>query len=256
MRGRITVIGLDGSPLSAESGKPASGGGARGRGASGTWRCSASRASASAGLEGGPLGGAREDRSGPGAGGRARVRGPRFLRHRAFARGVVRARETCVSSRPLLGRAGLRAGRSLVGRRGHGKRPRPRPAPRLNVCRAHPKVAVLTSPRFGPAELARGARRAGTEPTSSPRSLASTTSGSSTATQLRLSGEEWEYPNVVLVLDERRVIRDEGLGLRWYRGSGPVGAARGRLRAPLRHDHQVRDPRLRALPTSVPVRGT
>jgi precorrin-6B C5,15-methyltransferase / cobalt-precorrin-6B C5,C15-methyltransferase len=82
----------------------------------------------------------------------------------------------------------------------HGRDPR-RAA---NICRSHPKVAVLTSPDFGPAELARKlgdldrtfivAERLG-EPDER------VFSGDAAA----VAGMGWQDPNVVLVLDEARM---------------------------------------------------
>ena len=87
----------------------------------------------------------------------------------------------------------------------HGRDPRRA----LNVCRARPKVAVLTSPGFGPAELARElegwdrtffvAERLGEE---DERAF----HGDAAAVE----GEEWEEPNVVLVLDARRLTTERG----------------------------------------------
>lgn len=84
----------------------------------------------------------------------------------------------------------------------------------VNACRAHPKVAVLTSPDFGPAGLA--------------RELAGL--GRTFFVAERLGGEdervfrgdwsavasmEWEDPNVVLVVDEERAVG----GKPWISGS-------------------------------------
>jgi precorrin-6Y C5,15-methyltransferase (decarboxylating) len=87
----------------------------------------------------------------------------------------------------------------------HGRDPRRA----VNVCRAHPKVALLTSPQFGPAELARVlegwertffvAERLG-EPDER------TFRGGAAA----LMGEEWRDPNVVLVVDEARAVGGRG----------------------------------------------
>jgi precorrin-6Y C5,15-methyltransferase (decarboxylating) len=73
----------------------------------------------------------------------------------------------------------------------------------VNVCRAHHKVAVLTSPEFGPAELAEElgesdrifvvAEKLGEADERVFHGDAST-----------VAGVEWEDPNVVLVLDEER----------------------------------------------------
>ncbi|CAN5345966.1 bifunctional cobalt-precorrin-7 (C(5))-methyltransferase/cobalt-precorrin-6B (C(15))-methyltransferase [soil metagenome] len=87
----------------------------------------------------------------------------------------------------------------------HGRDPRPA----VNVCRSHPKVAVLTSPTFGPAGLAealdgldRGlmvAERLGGPEERVFRGDAAT-----------VAGMEWGDPNVVLVLDEGRMARPKG----------------------------------------------
>jgi precorrin-6Y C5,15-methyltransferase (decarboxylating) len=92
----------------------------------------------------------------------------------------------------------------------HGRDPRRA----VNVCRAHPKVAVLTSPGFGPAEVARElegwkrtffvAERLG-EPDER------TFYGDAAA----VMDEEWRDPNVVLVVDEARAVGGKG----WISGS-------------------------------------
>ena len=87
----------------------------------------------------------------------------------------------------------------------HGRDPR-RAA---NVCRAHPKVAVLTSPEFGPADLARELEGWGraffvAERLGEPDER--TFAGDAAA----VVGEEWENPNVVLVLDEERAASGRG----------------------------------------------
>ena len=81
----------------------------------------------------------------------------------------------------------------------HGREPRRA----VNVCRAHPKVAVLTSPGFGPAELAGSLRGFGrtfvvTERLGGPDERVFRGDAGSVA------GASWEDPNVVLVLDEGR----------------------------------------------------
>ena len=82
----------------------------------------------------------------------------------------------------------------------HGREPR-RAA---NACRAHPKVAVLTSPSFGPAELAGSLAGLGrtfivAEKLGGPHERVYRGDAES------VSGGSWEDPNVVLVLDEARV---------------------------------------------------
>jgi precorrin-6B C5,15-methyltransferase / cobalt-precorrin-6B C5,C15-methyltransferase len=82
----------------------------------------------------------------------------------------------------------------------HGREPRRA----VNVCRTHPKVAVLTSPEFGPAELAGYLEGLGrtfvvAERLGGPDERVSRGDAGSVA------GGSWEDPNVVLVLDEGRV---------------------------------------------------
>jgi precorrin-6B C5,15-methyltransferase / cobalt-precorrin-6B C5,C15-methyltransferase len=87
----------------------------------------------------------------------------------------------------------------------HGRDPRRA----VNVCRAHPKVAVLTSPDFGPAELAEAlgwldrtfvvAEKLGE---ADERVFHGDTG--------TVMGMEWEDPNVVLVLDEERMPGAKG----------------------------------------------
>ena len=92
----------------------------------------------------------------------------------------------------------------------HGRDPRRA----VNICRAHPKVAVLTSREFGPAELARElegwrrtffiAERLGEPDERTFRGGAA-----------EVVGEEWRDPNVVLVVDEARAVGGRG----WISGS-------------------------------------
>ncbi|HET7480004.1 MAG TPA: precorrin-6y C5,15-methyltransferase (decarboxylating) subunit CbiE [Rubrobacteraceae bacterium] len=87
----------------------------------------------------------------------------------------------------------------------HGREPRRA----VNVCRARPKVAVLTSPEFGPAELAGMlagldrafivAERLGEPDERVFRGDAAT-----------IAEMEWRDPNVVLVLDEERMAGRKG----------------------------------------------
>jgi precorrin-6Y C5,15-methyltransferase (decarboxylating) len=96
----------------------------------------------------------------------------------------------------------------------HGRDPRRA----LNVCRAHHKVAVLTSPDFGPAQTARELRGLG-------RTFI-------VCERLRCPGERvfrgeaaeiasagWRDPNVVLVVDEER----EAGSRRWISGPARAG---------------------------------
>jgi precorrin-6B C5,15-methyltransferase / cobalt-precorrin-6B C5,C15-methyltransferase len=92
----------------------------------------------------------------------------------------------------------------------HGRDPRRA----VNVCRAHPKVAFLTSPEFGPAELAReleGWRRAFFVAEKLGEPDERTFYGDTAA----VKGEGWGDPNVVLVLDEARTVGERG----WISGS-------------------------------------
>lgn len=87
----------------------------------------------------------------------------------------------------------------------HGRDPRRA----VNVCRAHPKVAVLTSPRYGPAELARELE--GWERTYFvAEKLGEQDERAFHGDAAAVLGENWDYPNVVLVLDERRAIGTKG----------------------------------------------
>ena len=90
----------------------------------------------------------------------------------------------------------------------HGREPRRA----VNVCRAYPKVAVLTSPRFGPAELARSLEGWG-------RSLfvaeALGALGDENERVFRgdaatVAGMEWRDPNVVIAIDEGRGMVGKG----------------------------------------------
>jgi precorrin-6Y C5,15-methyltransferase (decarboxylating) len=97
----------------------------------------------------------------------------------------------------------------------HGRDPR-RAA---NVCRAHPKVAVLTSPDFGPAELAKTLEGLGrsfvvAEKLGQPDERVFHGDAGTVA------GMDWEDPNVVLVLDERRVSETRGWISSGYRSQG------------------------------------
>ena len=82
----------------------------------------------------------------------------------------------------------------------HGREPRRA----VNVCRAHPKVAVLTSPDFGPAELAGSLDGLGRT------FLVAERLGGAEECVFRGDAESvargsWDDPNVVLVLDGERV---------------------------------------------------
>jgi precorrin-6Y C5,15-methyltransferase (decarboxylating) len=87
----------------------------------------------------------------------------------------------------------------------HGRDPRRA----VNVCRAHPKVAVLTSPGFGPAELARELEGWGrtlfvAEHLGEPEERVV---GGEAA---KIGAMQWRNPNVVLVLGEERGVGRKG----------------------------------------------
>ena len=87
----------------------------------------------------------------------------------------------------------------------HGREPRRA----VNACRAHPKVAVLTSPDFGPADLAGelgGLDRAFVV----AEKLGEAGERVFRGDAAEVSATEWEDPNVVLVLDEKRGRKGRG----------------------------------------------
>jgi precorrin-6Y C5,15-methyltransferase (decarboxylating) len=87
----------------------------------------------------------------------------------------------------------------------HGRGPRGA----VNVCRAHPKVAVLTSPDFGPVELAEslgGLDRTFVIAEKLGEADERVFHGDASV----VVGMEWEDPNVVLVLDEGRMPGERG----------------------------------------------
>lgn len=83
----------------------------------------------------------------------------------------------------------------------HGRSPR-RAA---NVCRAHPKVAVLTAPDFGPAELACELESTGRSFVVAER-LGEPDERVFRGDAAAVAEREWRDPNVVLVLDEERSV--------------------------------------------------
>jgi precorrin-6B C5,15-methyltransferase / cobalt-precorrin-6B C5,C15-methyltransferase len=101
----------------------------------------------------------------------------------------------------------------------HGRDPRRA----INVCRAYPKVAVLTAPDFGPAELADAFDGL-------DRTLVIAEKLGETGERVfhgdagTVAGMEWEDPNVVLVLDERRMP-----GARGWISSGIMAQGRWAL---------------------------
>jgi len=87
----------------------------------------------------------------------------------------------------------------------HGRHPRRA----VNVCRSHPKVAVLTSPEFGPAELARELGDTGRTFLVAER-LGEPDERVYRGGAGEVSGMGWKDPNVVLVLDEERAVGRKG----------------------------------------------
>jgi precorrin-6Y C5,15-methyltransferase (decarboxylating) len=87
----------------------------------------------------------------------------------------------------------------------HGRDPRRA----VNVCRSHPKVAVLTSPEFGPAELARELGDTGRTFLVAER-LGEPEERVYRGGAAEVSGTEWRDPNVVLVLNEERTVGRKG----------------------------------------------
>ena len=87
----------------------------------------------------------------------------------------------------------------------HGRCPRRA----VNVCRAHPKVAVLTSPDFGPAELAQALDGLGCSFVVAEK-LGGPDERIFHGDAGTVAGMEWEAPNVVLVLDEERMPGERG----------------------------------------------
>ena len=92
----------------------------------------------------------------------------------------------------------------------HGRDPRRA----VNVCRAHSKVAVLTSPDFGPAALARELAGLGRAFIVAER-LGGPDERVIRGDAAAVASMEWEDPNVVLVVDEERSVG----GRTWISGS-------------------------------------
>lgn len=87
----------------------------------------------------------------------------------------------------------------------HGRDPRRV----VNVCRAHPKVAVLTSPAFGPAELARALEGLGRCFVVAER-LGEPDERMYEGDAARVVQMSWKDPNTVVVYDPARVIGAKG----------------------------------------------
>jgi precorrin-6Y C5,15-methyltransferase (decarboxylating) len=87
----------------------------------------------------------------------------------------------------------------------HGRDPRRA----VNVCRAYPKVAVLTSPAFGPAKLASALQGLGRSFVVAERigEPDERTCEGGAAEIMKMS---WEDPNTVIVYDAARAVGDKG----------------------------------------------
>lgn len=97
----------------------------------------------------------------------------------------------------------------------HGRDPRRA----VNVCRAYPKVAVLTSPAFGPVELA-GALEGTARSFVVAERLGETGERVYEGDATEIGRMSWEDPNVVVVYDAARAVGTKG----WISGrSGSPG---------------------------------
>jgi precorrin-6Y C5,15-methyltransferase (decarboxylating) len=219
---RITVIGLDGGPLSAEAetllreavlvfgGKRHLAALAVEPGRSAVLEGDLSGALASVERATGPV--VVLASGDPGFFGIVRLLGERF------GAGSLRVLPGISSVALAFARAGL-SWDDAVTVSAHGRDPRCA----VNVCRARPKVAVLTSPEFGPAGLAgelEGWGRAFFVAERLGEADERTFRGDAAA----VVGEEWRDPSVVLVLDEARVASIK----RWV-SSGLEGPGRWAL---------------------------
>src|SRR5215203_4095710 len=101
----------------------------------------------------------------------------------------------------------------------HGRDPRRA----INVCRAHPKVAVLTSPDFGPPHLAEALDGLGRTFVVAEK-LGEADERVFHGDAGNIAGMEWKDPNAVLVLDERRMP-----GARGWISSGIMAQGRWAL---------------------------
>lgn len=99
------------------------------------------------------------------------------------------------------------------------------PNPAVHACLAHPKVAVLTQPGFGPAELAERLRGSGRRLLVAER-LGEPDERVVEGEPAAIEAGRWADPNVVLVLDERHAV-PAGKGGAW-----PARRAPGRWALP------------------------
>jgi precorrin-6B C5,15-methyltransferase / cobalt-precorrin-6B C5,C15-methyltransferase len=98
----------------------------------------------------------------------------------------------------------------------HGRDPRRA----INVCRAHRKVAVLTAPDFGPADLAESLDGLGRTLVVAEK-LGEPDERVFHGDAAAVASIEWKDPNVVLVLDEARVPGARGWISSGLRSPGP-----------------------------------
>lgn len=102
----------------------------------------------------------------------------------------------------------------------HGREPRRA----VNLCRAFPKVAVLTGPGCGPAELG-AALRGWPRRLVVAEHLGTGRERLTACTPAEAAGRRWDDPNVVLALAAGPPEAAAGPGWRWPPGTGPAGAA-------------------------------
>jgi precorrin-6B C5,15-methyltransferase / cobalt-precorrin-6B C5,C15-methyltransferase len=205
---RITVIGLDGGPLSAE---------AEGLLEEAVLVAGGNRHLELLGVEGkravvlkGDLSealGQIEETEGPVvvlASGDPSFFGIVRLLVRRFGRENLRVLPGVSSVALAFARAGL-TWDDAVTVSAHGRDPRRA----VNVCRSHPKVAVLSSPEFGPADLARQLEGWGRTFLVAER-LGEPDERVFRGGVTEIASMEWRDPNVVLVLDEERALGGKG----------------------------------------------
>jgi precorrin-6Y C5,15-methyltransferase (decarboxylating) len=93
------------------------------------------------------------------------------------------------------------------------------PGPAINACLAHPKVAVLTGPGFGPAELAAVLARHGRRMLVAER-LGEPDERVVEAAASEIAAGSWADPNVVVVFDEAAAVGAKGRAWPAWRAPG------------------------------------